>query len=247
MESFFGLRRWFWSTTSECLNSPHHLRAGTELLVVLNYEIDFLCVIFWGMLWVFVAHAILRFVYSGTSVSKYHAGIDMTIEVTFTLSFGGLHTPRTCLLRSVGVVSYGSPDKDCDVDREMSGWSWRNGLLSSFMTIIVGTDVSDQKKVQGTRESCRTFCLKRNDVCFFIPMFILSKTKTRIESQEHRCIQIVNRTRSHIACTDTDICPHITHDVTRPLVAQVVLSMKTFSSISCLAPCHTICTTRLLF
>ena len=41
---------------------------------------------------------------------------------------------------------YQSPDKDCDVDREMSGWSWRNGLLSRFMTIIVETDVSDEKK-----------------------------------------------------------------------------------------------------
>ena len=70
-------------------------------MVALNYEIDVLCVILWGMLWVFVAHAIQRFVDNGTSISKYHAGIDTTIEATFTLSFG-LHTPRTCLLRSVG-------------------------------------------------------------------------------------------------------------------------------------------------
>ena len=72
--------------------------------MALNYEIDVLCVILWGRLWVFVAHAIQRLVDNGTSVSKYHAGIDMPIEATFTLSSGGLHTPRTCLLRSVGVV-----------------------------------------------------------------------------------------------------------------------------------------------
>ena len=70
----------------------------------LNFEIDVLCVILLGMLCVFVTHAIQRFVHNETSVSKYHAGIDMTIEATFTLSLCGLHTRRTCLLRSVGVV-----------------------------------------------------------------------------------------------------------------------------------------------
>ena len=45
----------------------------------------------------------------------------MAIEITFTMPFEGVLTPRTCLLRSVGVVLYRSPDKDWNVEEEMNG------------------------------------------------------------------------------------------------------------------------------
>ena len=63
-----------------------------------------------------------NFADNGTKVAKYHEGVNMAIEATFSLSLGGSHTPRTCLLRSVGAVLYRSPDKDWNVGREMKGW-----------------------------------------------------------------------------------------------------------------------------
>ena len=40
----------------------------------------------------------------GPKIAKYHEVINMASEATFTLPFGGFHTPRMCLLRSLGVV-----------------------------------------------------------------------------------------------------------------------------------------------
>ena len=44
----------------------------------------------------------------------------MANEITFTMPFEGLHTPRTCLLRSVGVKR--SLDKDWNDEEEVKGW-----------------------------------------------------------------------------------------------------------------------------
>ena len=45
----------------------------------------------------------------------------LAIEVTFTLPIKGLHTPRTCLLRSASAVLNRSPDKERNVEEEMKG------------------------------------------------------------------------------------------------------------------------------
>ena len=37
-------------------------------------------------------------------VGKYNEVIDLALGVTFTLSSGGVHTPRMCLLRSMSAV-----------------------------------------------------------------------------------------------------------------------------------------------
>ena len=55
-------------------------------------------------------------------IAKYHEAFSVAIEITFTMSFEGLHTPRTCLMRSVGVVLYKSPDKGWNDEEEMKGW-----------------------------------------------------------------------------------------------------------------------------
>ena len=82
-----------------------------ENLEALNYDLDVPCVIQWGLLW-FSSPSRLKqtFTNNGTEVAKYHEAVNMAIEATFTTPFEGLHTPRTCLLRSVRVVLYISPD-----------------------------------------------------------------------------------------------------------------------------------------
>ena len=62
----------------------------------------------------------------------------MSHEATFTLQFGGLHTPRTCLLRTVGVVLHRSPDKDWNDEEEMKGWG-----LGEFPYLLPYDKVSD--------------------------------------------------------------------------------------------------------
>ena len=57
------------------------------------------------------------FTNNGTQIAKYHEAV-----ATVTMPFEGLHTPRMCLLRSVSVVLYTSPDKDWNVEEEMKGW-----------------------------------------------------------------------------------------------------------------------------
>ena len=46
----------------------------------------------------------------------------MAIEITFNVGFHGVHTPRTCLLRAVGVLLSNAPDRDWDLDEELREW-----------------------------------------------------------------------------------------------------------------------------
>ena len=55
-------------------------------------------------------------------LSKRHEAVNMAIEATFSMPFEGMHTPRTCLLRSVSVVLCRSPDKDWSVEKEIKEW-----------------------------------------------------------------------------------------------------------------------------
>ena len=98
---------------------------ANEILMALKYDIDVPCVIQWGLLWFSsLSRLNQRFTNNGTKISKYHEAVNMAIEATFTLPFGGLHTPRTSLLRSVSVVLYRSPENDRNVEEEMKGWGW---------------------------------------------------------------------------------------------------------------------------
>ena len=63
-----------------------------------------------------------RFINDGANMAKYNEAVNMAFEITFTMTLEGVHTPRTCLLRSVGVVLYRSPDKYWNVEKEMKGW-----------------------------------------------------------------------------------------------------------------------------
>ena len=89
-----------------------------EILMALNYDLDVPCVFQWGPL-CFSSPSRLnhRFANNGSKIAKYHEADNMAIEATFTMPFEGLHTPRTCLLRSVS-----APDKDWNVEEEMTGW-----------------------------------------------------------------------------------------------------------------------------
>ena len=94
-----------------------------KILVALNYEIDVPCVVQWGLLW-FSSPSRLneRFADNGTIFAMYRDVKDLAIVATFIAPFGGLNTPRTCMLRSVAAVLARAQDKDWDVGKEMVGW-----------------------------------------------------------------------------------------------------------------------------
>ena len=95
----------------------------SEMLAALTYDLDVPCVIQWRLL-SFSSPSRLKqaLTDNGTNVVRYHRAVNMAIDDTFTMPCEGLHTPRTCLLRSVSVVLYRSHDKDWNVEEEMKGW-----------------------------------------------------------------------------------------------------------------------------
>ena len=110
-----------------------------EHLVALNYETEVPCVVQWGLLW-FSSPSRLnqRFANNGTRIAKCNEVINMAISTTFTLSFGGFNTPRTCMLRSVAAVLYRS-----HMGRELIGWALGEWLVLPPFDDC-GTDVSDE-------------------------------------------------------------------------------------------------------
>ena len=80
-----------------------------------------------------------KFANDGTKNAKYHEAVSMAIEITFTTPSEGLHTPRTCLLRYVGVFLYRSPDKDWNDEEEMKGWVWEKSRTCCPTTVSATT------------------------------------------------------------------------------------------------------------
>ena len=80
------------------------------------------CPLQWGFLWFSSPSRLDRkFANDGTKIAKYREAVDMAIEITLIEPLEGLHTPQTCLLRTVGVVPCNSPDKDWNDEEEMKG------------------------------------------------------------------------------------------------------------------------------
>ena len=104
----------------ECFTELDVTLKENEILMAFNYDLDEPCVIQWGLLW-FSSPSRLnqRFANNGTQIAKCHEA-----EAKFSMPIEAVHTPRTCLLRSVCVVLYRSPDKDWNVEEEMKGWGF---------------------------------------------------------------------------------------------------------------------------
>ena len=108
-----------------------------DILEALTYDPDVPCSLQCGLLWSSPSRLSQRFSNDGTNIAKYHDAGNMSIEITFTMPFEGLHTPA-CLLRSVGVVLYRSPDRDWNDDEEMKGWG-----VGEFPCLLPFGSVSD--------------------------------------------------------------------------------------------------------
>ena len=95
-----GLRRSF-RRTREGIRT-RHVHAGRRSVGGFGLQ--------WSMLW-FSAPSRLNQTFDGGGIKivKYHEVVNMAITETITLPFGGSHTPRTCILRSVVAVLYRSP------------------------------------------------------------------------------------------------------------------------------------------
>ena len=85
-----------------------------------------------------------KFTDDGTKIAKHHESVNMTIEITFTTSFEGLHTPRTCVMNMVDVVLHNAPDKDWNHEKEMKGWG-----LREFPHLLPYDSVSDDALSDG--------------------------------------------------------------------------------------------------
>ena len=83
------------------------IQKENKILEALNYCLDVPCSIQWGLLWFFSPSRLTNY---GTQIAKYHEAVNMAIEIAFTMIFEGVHSPRTCLLTTVGVVLYKSPE-----------------------------------------------------------------------------------------------------------------------------------------
>ena len=142
--TFPAVRSTFWAQGDQ--NSiwriPDIFKYGTEPNVLLkendtleaqNYDVDVPCPIQWGLLW-FSAPSNLnrKFVNNGTKVSKFRETVRKTIELTLKMTFDGAHTPKACLLRSVSMLLSYAPDRDWDLEEEMTGWCvWGKSTITT--------------------------------------------------------------------------------------------------------------------
>ena len=127
-----------WQTTSGCLNSPFLFRK--QKFWWIEITTSGFPALSSGQCCGFRLHHDQNkdFPDNETKVAKYNEVIDMAIEASTTLSFGGSHTKRMCLLRSASAVLYRSPEKDWDVTRVMKGWG-----LGEWLVLLPYDDVSE--------------------------------------------------------------------------------------------------------
>ena len=104
------------------------------MLVALNHDFDVPCVIQWGLLRFSSPSRVNQtFTNNGTQIAKHHEAVNMASGATVTMPFEGLHTPRKCLLRSVSVVLYRSPDKRLGRGRGDEGMGIGEMGVSAFL------------------------------------------------------------------------------------------------------------------
>ena len=111
-----------------------------EVLVVLDYEIEVLCVVQWTG----CGSSLTRLEFE-----KYHEAINLATVATFT--------PRTFMLRSVAAVLDRAPDKDLDVGRVICGWGVGELPVLLPCEDDGGTDVSDERKCKESLKAATPF------------------------------------------------------------------------------------------
>ena len=125
----------------EWVTETNVLWKENEILEALNCDLDVPCSLQWQLLWFSSPSRLNRkFANDGTKIAKYREAVNMAIEITLTAPFERLHTPRTCLLRTAGVVLYNSHDKDWNDEEEMKGWG-----LGEFPHLLPHDTVSDDE------------------------------------------------------------------------------------------------------
>ena len=55
-------------------------------------------------------------------VIKFTETVNNATERTFNKAFDGNHTPRVCFLRAVTFLMSYAPDRDWDLEQEMTEW-----------------------------------------------------------------------------------------------------------------------------
>ena len=117
----------------ERVTEPNVLWKENDIWEALLYDLDVPHPLQWRLLWFSSPSRLNRkFEYDGTKKAKYLATVNMAIEITLTVPFGGLHTPRTCLLRAVSVLPCNSQDKDWNDEEELKGGFGRMPALAAL-------------------------------------------------------------------------------------------------------------------
>ena len=118
----------------------------TDVLVVLNNEIDVQCVVQWGLLW-FSSLATFAQSFGAKGREKIMKVEKMAIEAPHTLSIGGPHTQRT----GERAVLYRSTNKRLGT-----------GGIACAPTVNdhSGTDLSDEKRCMEPRKALSLFVSK---------------------------------------------------------------------------------------
>ena len=93
------------------------------MLRELDYEIDILCVVQWGVLW-FAAPSWLnaKLDCHDARLVKYHEVTNGAIEAAVNAPYGAHVTPRARVLWSMAKVLDRLSDEDWDLDKGMIGW-----------------------------------------------------------------------------------------------------------------------------
>ena len=58
----------------------------------------------------------------GINIAKYHEAVNMAIAHAISGPFGGAHTPRSCVLTTVALVLYKTPNRSWDMNKDNKGW-----------------------------------------------------------------------------------------------------------------------------
>ena len=105
----------------EWVSASTIIRHEEEILgMELNYKIDVPCVVQWSLLSYSALTKLNKILGHDLKIKKYHEVVNIAIVDAIVRSFGGEHTPRSCMLTSVARVLH-STHRKCGVTKEMGG------------------------------------------------------------------------------------------------------------------------------
>ena len=118
---------------------------------------------------------------------QYHEAVNKVTAYVISAPFGGVDTPRSCMLTTVAAVLHNTPSRSWDMNKEMEGWEMEVDLNSCPLLTMTSMKILMNDVHKDGCGSRGVFSLRGDASSFsFVLLFLVQKGGC-VVSEENKC------------------------------------------------------------